>query len=156
MAKRKPLVMVNGQIQQLQSTDSISAAEIPQYTNGEAGAIAIGSPVYISGNDTVMKAKANASGTLPVIGVVADGSIANGVAGGIQDTGTLVSSGGFPIADSLTLAPLTANVIYYASVTTAGTMTANAPSAAGQYVQEIGIATSTTELKLTLRAPVLL
>jgi hypothetical protein len=94
MALRLPLVLVAGQIQQLQSADSISvpsvtAGVVLQQTNDESGAIVICTPVYNDANDGVKKAKADASGTKDVIGLVRDATISNGVAGSIQCDGVL-------------------------------------------------------------------
>jgi hypothetical protein len=45
---------------------------------------------------------------------------------------------------------------YYLSAGTAGLLTATAPSTVGQYVVEIGVALSTTELLIRPRPPILL
>lgn len=144
MAIRKPLVLVSGQIQQLQAGDSISEVGVINLTNGEAGAIVIGAPVYVSAADTVKKAKSDASGTLPVVGLVAQPSITNAVAGAIQMDGILAATTGQWDAVAGTSGGLTANTRYYVSNATAGLLTSTAPTTG--FVQEIGIAISTTEM----------
>lgn len=150
---RKPIVLVNGQLQVLQAGDTLSVAgvsqgNILQLTNAEAGAIVIGAPVYAFGNDQVKKAKADAGATSNVIGLVADASITNGVAGSIQTDGTLAATTGQWDAAFGTSGGLTAGTRYFLSAATAGLGTATPPSSVGQYVVELGIAISTTELIL--------
>jgi hypothetical protein len=153
MALRKPLVLVNGQIQQLQSTDTMdspqSGGDIVSQINDEVGAIVIGTPVYNDANDGVKKAKADASGTKDVIGLVKDTSITNGVAGAIQTSGVLsATTGQWDVAFG-TSGGLVKGTRYYLSAATAGLGTGTAPSTVGQYVVELGIAISTTELLLS-------
>jgi hypothetical protein len=148
MAIKKPLVLNGGQIEQLQSGDTLSNVEFLQLTNGNAGSLVIGEPVYASGNDQVDKARANAVGTVNVIGLVADTSISTGVTGGIQTDGVLTATTGQWDTVAGTSGGLTANTIYYLSSSTAGRITSTAPTTAGEFVQQIGIAISTTELKI--------
>lgn len=151
MAIKKPLVLNNGQIEQLQNTDTLANAESVQLTNANAGALVIGTPVYASGNDAIDKANANAVGTVNVIGLVSDASIASAAAGGVQLDGVVVATTGQWDAVAGTTGGLTKDVIYYLDATTAGKITATAPVAAGQFVKQVGIAISTTELKIELR-----
>jgi hypothetical protein len=148
MAARKPLVLVAGQIQQIQAGDSLNASitenETQQWTNGDVGGHAIGDVVYLSGADTAKKAKADSSTTVPPV-AIALATFAAAAVGSYQTTGTI---GG--------LSGLTAGSVYYLSATTAGQMTTSAPSTAGQYVVELGVAVSTTEFLLRPRAPILL
>lgn len=160
MALRKPLVLAAGQIQQLQSGDTLDAVQsggdaIIQ-TNANAGSLVIGSPVYNSGNDAVDKARADASGTKDVMGLVRDTSIATSAAGAIQTDGVLTATTGQWDTAFGTSGGLTARTRYYLSASTAGVGTATAPSVAGQYVVELGIAISTTELLLNIQQPILL
>lgn len=154
MASRSPLVLVGGQIQQLQAADSlnipsITGGNVIQQTNDEAGAIVIGAPVYNDANDGVKKAKGDGSSTKDVIGLVRDASISNGVAGSIQTDGTLAATTGQWDAVFGTSGGLVKGTRYYLSAATAGLGTSTAPSTVGQYVIELGIAISTTELILS-------
>lgn len=151
MALKKPLVLNGGQVEQLQSADYISSVDLPQLINGNAGSIVIGAPVYSSANDTVDKAKADAVGTANVIGLVADTSIAAAGTGGIQMDGVLAATTGQWDAVAGTTGGLTKDVIYYLSAATAGILTSTAPSVAGQYVLQVGIAISTTEMKIDIK-----
>lgn len=151
MALRKPLVLVNGQIEQLQSSDYIAQNEVPQLTNGNAGAIVIGTPVYASASNTVDKARANAVGTTNVIGLVYDASISNGATGGIQIDGILTATTGEWDAVAGTTGGLTRDVIYYLSDATAGILTSTAPTTSGNYVVQVGIGLSTTDMKIEIQ-----
>src|SRR6185436_15877813 len=97
MALRKPLVINAGQIQQLQSTDTldvtaVGGGDVVSQTNDEAGAIVICTPVYNDAADGVKKAKADASGTKDVMGLVQQASITNGVAGMVLVNGVLTAT----------------------------------------------------------------
>ena len=160
MALRKPLVQNAGQIQQLQSGDTLDAVQsggdaIVQ-TNANAGSIVIGTPVYTSANDAVNKAQANVASTANVLGLVRDTSIAAAAAGAIQTNGVLVATTGQWDAAFGTTGGLTAGVQYYLSATTAGIGTSTAPSTVGQLVTYLGTALSTTELNLEIGRPILL
>lgn len=148
MALRKPLVLVSGQVQQLQSGDTLDAVvsetEGQVYTNGDAGNHVIGEAVYLSAADTVRKAQANAAGTARAV-AIATATIVNATTGTYQTSGSL---GG--------LTGLTAGAVYYLSAATPGAITVTAPSTLGQYVVEIGVATSTTELLIDIKPPILL
>jgi hypothetical protein len=149
MALKKPLVLTNGIPEQLQAGDSIAEVDTINLTNGEAGSIVIGAPVYMFAADSVKKAKADAVGTTPVIGLVAAATIANGVAGAIQMEGVLSATTGQWDAVAGTTGGLTFNTRYFLSNATAGILTSTAPSTG--YSQEVGIAISTTELLIGLK-----
>lgn len=151
MALKKPLVLTNGQIEQLQSADTLATAEAIQLLNGNAGAIVIGTPVYSSANGTVDKAQANAVGTVNVIGMVSDSSIAAAGTGGIQLDGVVVATTGQWDVIAGTTGGLTKDVLYYLDATVAGKITSTAPLTAGQFVKTLGSAISTTELKLNIQ-----
>jgi hypothetical protein len=142
MATRKPLVLVNGQIQQLQSGDTLSGPfaenDTISLTNGDAGSHVIGDVVYISSADTAKKAKADSGTTVPAI-ALATATIGNGASGTYQTTGILTGLSG-----------LTAGAVYYLSDATAGQMTTTPPSTAGHYVQKLGVAISATEFMIDI------
>ena len=139
MALRKPLVIVSGKVREIASSDTLDAAiaeiEILSLVNGEAGAITVGQAVYISGSDTVKKAKADASGTSDVTGFVVDTTIASSASGSIQTGGTLTGLSG-----------LTAGSRYYLSAATAGAITTTPPSGSGQFIVPVGFAVNTTDI----------
>lgn len=72
MASRTPLVLVSGQVQQLQSGDTLNApktgGDVLSQTNDKAGAIVIGTPVYNDAADGVKKGKADAAPTATYAG----------------------------------------------------------------------------------------
>jgi len=159
MALRKPLVIVSGKVQQLQAGDTLSGPfeeiEGQAMTSGEAGGIVIGSPVYCSAVDTVKKGQANAAGTVELIGL-AQASIATAGVGYIQTAGLLAATTGEWDAVAGTTGGLAFGVVYYLDPSTAGMITATAPTSVGQYVVRVGRATSTTELVIDIGQPVLL
>lgn len=160
MAVQKPLVIINGQVQQIPAGDTLSAAssevDVVAMTNANAGSIVIGTPVYVSAAGSVNKASAAAAGTAKVLGLVKDNSIAAAGSGYIQTDGVLsATTGAWDVVTGGT-GGLTAGTLYYLSAT-AGQLTTTAPSGSGQYVMKVGMALSTTELEIdTDRGGVLL
>lgn len=148
MAVRKPLVLVSGEIQQLQSGDTLggTVAEIEDqtWTNADTGNHVIGDVVYLNAADSVKKALAAAISTAQAI-AIATTTITNGTTG-IYRTAAILSG----------LTGLTAGAVYYLSATTAGQMTTTAPSSPGQYVVRLGTAVSTTEFQIKIERPILL
>ena len=151
MAQKKPLVLNSGQIEQLQSTDYIANNDIPQLTNGNAGSIVIGTVVYASAANTVDKARANAVGTTNAIGLVYDASIVAAASGGVLMDGIMSATTGQWDVVAGTTGGLTRDTIYFLSSATAGLLTATAPTAVGEFVVSVGIAISTTELKIEIQ-----
>ncbi len=158
MSARKPLVIVNGQIQQLQAGDTLDAmsseVDIVSKTNGNASPIVICTPVYVKVDGTVDMAKADASGTVQVLGLVKDTSIAASASGAIQTDGVLVATTGQWDTVAGTTGGLTAGTVYYVDPSTAGKLTATAPTTTGQFVVRVGLALSTTELDISTTAPI--
>lgn len=156
MASKKPLVVgADGLPQQLQAGDTLDApqsgGDILVQTNDESTPIVIGAPVYNDAADGVKKAKADASGTSNPIGLVAAASIAAGIAGTILISGILSATTGQWDAIAGTTGGLTAGTRYFLSAATSGLLTSTPPNAVGQYIVEVGIAISTTELKVNIR-----
>jgi hypothetical protein len=160
MSLRKPLVIVSGQVEQLQSGDVLDAAVEGGgnyiLTNNESGAIVIGAPVYSQAVDAVKKAKADSLSTAVVVGLVSDTSIANGASGNIKLGGVLTATTAQWDAVAGTTGGLTFNTLYFLSASTAGQITATAPTTVGQVVTQIGVALSTTELLIAIRPAILL
>jgi hypothetical protein len=155
MAVRKPLVLVSGRIQQLQSGDSIGAFETGQVTLTAAATLIAGNAVYASAAATVDKARANATGTSNVIGLATTG-ITSSATGVIQVNGVLTLTTTEWDAVAGTTGGLTYNTTYFLSAGTAGLLTSTAPSTVGQTVVEIGTALSTTDLAVSIKSYVLL
>ena len=160
MAARKPLVLVAGQIQQLQSGDTLDASttevDVISMTNKEASPVVIGAPVYVSGAGQVKKAKADAIGTAKVLGLMTPASTNADAAGNVQTNGVLVATTTQWDAVAGTTGGLTAGATYYLSKDTAGLLTETAPTAVGELVTKVGEALSTTELMINPEPPILL
>lgn len=161
MATQIPLVLVSGQPQRLQPGDTLnvpvySGGDVISLTNDESGSIVIGTPVYSDAAAGVKKAKADASGTKSALGLVSDTTISNAVAGNIMLNGFLTATTGQWDAVFGTTGGLAFGTRYYLSAVTAGLGTSTAPSTASQYVVELGMAVSTTVLKIDIKQPVLL
>lgn len=158
MPTRLPLVIVNGQLQQLQSGDNLDVrANQIQLLNDEAAPVVIGTPVYSDANGGIKKAQANAVGTSKPVGLVGQApSIANGVAGAVTVDG--IQSATTAQWDVVTgqTGGLTFNTTYFLDPSTAGKLTIVAPTTVGQLVVQIGQALSTTDLKINIQQSVLL
>jgi hypothetical protein len=158
MATKKPLVITNGQIEQLQAGDTLDApvteVDVVSKTNDNSGAITIGTPVYVKSNGNVDKAQANASGTVQVLGLVRDASISSSTSGVIQTDGVLSATTAQWDAVTGDSGGLTPGAAYYLSASTAGQLTTNAPTTAGQFVVRIGLALSSTELDISIAPPI--
>lgn len=154
MAQKKALVLTNGKIEQLQSGDYLQQADIPQFTNGNAGSLVIGTPVYSSANSTVDKARANAVGTSNVIGLVADSSISAAGTGAVQTDGVLTATTAEWDAVAGTTGGLTRDVIYYLDSATAGKLTSTSPTINPNYSVKVGIGLSTTEMLIQIGYPI--
>ena len=136
----------------LSGTSSSTSFLSTSLTNGTASAIAIGSAVYISGAGTVGLANANASTTSGVVGLVSDVSIAASAAGNVAVSGVVTAT--TTQWDSVTgqTGGLTFGAYYFLSNVTAGYLTTTAPTSG--LVCMVGVALSTTQLKLQIERPI--
>jgi len=124
--------------------------------NDNGSTIAIGAPVYVKSNGHVDLAKADASSTTRVAGLVFDAAgIATTVSGNIISDGILTATTGQWDAIAGTSGGLTPGTVYYLSAATAGLLTATAPSTATQFVEPVGIALSATQMALLLSEPII-
>lgn len=151
MPARRPLVVIGGQIQNLPSGDSLDApvseVDVISLNNASGSSAAICRAVY-AGATGFQLAQANSSATKNVIGLVRDTAIASNASGNIQSDGVMVATSAQWDAVTGGSTGLTPGAIYYLSATTAGAITSSAPSTAGQYVVQVGIALSTTALDI--------
>lgn len=158
MAVKKPIVQYSGQLAELAAGDDLgvssNAMEITAI-NGEAGAIVIGAPVYVSAAGTVKKAQATSAALEKCVGLVSDASIAAAATGGVLVNGLLAATTGQWDAVTGEVGGLTPGAQYFLDVTL-GLLSQTAPSAAGQYVRRIGRAFSTTEMLVEISQSVLL
>lgn len=161
MAISPPLVLgADGLPQQLQAGDSISTAvsavTVRQVTNSDASAVVIGAPVYAFGPDQVKRAQANAKATSQVVGLGYDVTVAAAGTGNIISEGILVATTVQWDAVAGTTGGLAFGTRYFLDPANPGKITATVPTTGGQTNTLIGIALSTTELNLTITAPILL
>lgn len=161
MALRKPLVIAGDQVEQLQAGDTLDApqggGDQQVLTNDEATPVVIGAPVYVDANDGFKKAQANAVGTASVIGLAAkDPSIAAAAAGPVTISGVLTATAAQWDAVTGDVGGLVFNKKYFLSALTAGKITQTAPIVVGNLVVEVGVALSTTELKVNIQRTILL
>lgn len=156
MAVKRPLVITNGQIEQLQAGDTIEHPGILNRTNNNAGAIVIGNAVYVDGAGTVDLAQADAAATKDVLGLVVDTTIAAAASGGIITTGILTATTGEWDAVTGQVGGLTSGAKYWLDPTTPGNLTPTAPTITGDYVAPVGKALSTTEFEVDVDHTILL
>ena len=160
MSQRKPLVIVDGQIQQIQSGDvldaSVAEVDVVSKQNDNVGSIAIGQPVYTKSNGNVDLAQADAGATVEVLGLVRDASIAAAASGEIQTDGVLTGTTGE--WDNVTgeTGGLTPGAVYYLDPDTPGNLTQTAPTTTGDFVVRVGRAISTTAMEISVSQPILL
>lgn len=152
MAKKKPLVLTNGQIEQLQSGDQIDHRNTVSRDNDNAGAITIGQPVYATSGTNVDLAQADAQGTIRVNGLVEDISIAAAATGDIVVDGILTATTGQWDAVTGDVGGLTPGSNYFLDAATAGNLTKTAPSTG--FVVRVGHALSDTELEIEIQQPI--
>ncbi|MEX0271213.1 hypothetical protein AB3R30_18915 [Leptolyngbyaceae cyanobacterium UHCC 1019] len=152
MPAYKPLVLVDGELAQLQSGDTldvtVSAADEATLTNGSGSSVPIGTPVYISAASACQPSRANASGTAKVIGLVAATSVAAAATGAIRKDGTLVGTTAQWDAITGQTGGLTPGATYFLSEATAGRLTTTAPTTG--WVLSIGTALSTTDFEIQI------
>jgi len=157
MSLRKPLVIVDGRIRQINAFDTLDAqvieVDIINQVNGNAGAVVIGQAVYTSAAGTFDLAQANALATVEVLGIIKEG-IASAASGPIQTDGVIKAT----IAqwDNVTgqVGGLTAGSVYYLDPDIAGNLTIVAPTIVEDFVARIGRAISTTELEISVLQPI--
>lgn len=156
MAVKTPLVLgSSGHPEQLQAADTITVStsftNTEQVTNGGGAAAVICTPVYISAADTFLLAQANAAATADVYGLVYDASIGAAASGSIATDGLVTATTGQWDAVTGLVGGLVAGTDYFLSATTAGRLTATAPTAAGQFNVFVGKAKSATTLSVSIR-----
>lgn len=156
MAIRKPLVIntSTGDVEQLQTGDSLQTVEFVQLKNGEAGTVDPGTPVYMQATlSTFKKAQSDVVGTSRCIGLVGDTAILTGATGGVALDGVLTLSIAQWDTACFEAIPtgLTFNTKYYVYPGSAGLISSACPTTTGHYVAELGIALNTTDLKLSIK-----
>lgn len=152
MAKKKPLVITNGQIERLQAGDRLDLANSATKTNNSGATINIASPLYISGNDVEL-AQANAQSTVRVAGL-AEATTANGNNIEVVADGVFTATTGEWDAVTGETGGLTAGADYFLDPDNAGQLTQTAPDASGEFVVRVGHALSDTEMEIEIAQPI--
>lgn len=133
---------------------TVEASTQVAMTNANGGSLVIGTPVYVSVGGSVDKADAGATSTTKAIGLVADTSIATTASGNIAVAGILTATTGQWDAVTGQTGGLTGGATYFIDAGTSGLLTTTAPSGAGEYVAAVGIALSTTKMKIHIQPTV--
>jgi hypothetical protein len=156
MVARKPIVLNAGQLEQLQSGDSLDAnlAQLINRINANAATINIGEPVYSTSATSVDLSQANAQSTIRIAGLVADITIAAAAAGNVAVDGVLVATTGQWDAVTGQTGGLTPGADYFLDPSTPGRLTTTAPTTAGQFVVRVGHALSDTEFEIEIQQPI--
>lgn len=148
MAVRKPLTIVNGQIERLQPGDSIDLGNTVSKDNMSGSTIPKCTPVYVSSGNMV-PAQADAQATVAVAGLVDDDTTNN-------SSGNIVTDGVFEALpadwDAVTgqTGGLTVGADYWLDANTAGMLTTNAPDADGDFVKKVGHALTATQMDVEI------
>lgn len=156
MAQKKPIVITNGQLEQLQAGDTLDANLVQLITraNNTGGALVIGTPVYaVSGTD-IAEAQADAQGTIRIAGLVADVTIADTASGQVAIDGILTATTGQWDAVTGETGGLTPGANYFLDAATAGMLTQTAPTSVGEFVVRVGHALSATEFEIEIQQPI--
>lgn len=153
MAAKKPLALYLGEIQQLQSGDTLDAAasEVDVIARTAAEALIAGNAVYESSDTEVSKADADADATAKPIGL-ARAAISSAASGSIQTNGVITLTTGEWDAICGTTGGLAYGTRYFLSAT-AGLLSATAPSTTGHYVVPVIVGLSTTEALIVVNWP---
>jgi len=164
MAARIPLVIKEGEIQQLQAGDTLNASQVETetvtLTNGEINALVICSVVYSDANDSAKRALATVVATSEVVGFATAATVAAGQPATIQTSGVLAATTGqwdamAAAADSQS-GGLTVGQVYYLGEGAAGKYTKTGTHTVGSALVRLGIAISTTEMLIGISEPILL
>ena len=148
---KKPLVLTNGQLEQLQAGDTLALFHTLEVVNGEATPALIGVVVYIDSANTIKFAKADSDTTKNAI-AMCQNDINPGESGAIQINSLLTLT--TAQWDTITgdIGGLTPGSVYYLSNTAAGWITKIAPTTG--YVVKIGIAVSAIDFEILVGTPI--
>lgn len=126
-------------------------------TSAESTTMTLGTPVYVSGEGACMRAVANSRARGTVVGLVAISELLPGIAGAIRNSGVL--RGATAQWDAITgdTGGLVPDAFYFLSLTAGRLSRSPLPSSSrGSVNTVVGLATSSTDMKLLLRDPLTL
>jgi len=153
MAIKKPIVLnlTNGQLEQLQGTDSIDLGNTVTKNNPALVTLPFGTPVHFSGGDAI-PSQANAQGTIRVAGFVAE-DITTVTSGPILIDGKLTAALASDWDSIVTEAGgIVEGTNYFLDEANAGQITAIPPTTG--FVVRLGHALSTTEFEIEVQQPI--
>jgi len=145
---KKPLVLAGGEIEQLQSSDSL--APVPNTLSLENGGtvdLSICTPVYITGADAVDVAD---SGSLPNVIGITTGAIVVSTVGVIQTDGKLTATTAEWDARTGQTGGLTPGAAYYLG--NWGAVVSTPPTSG--YLVRLGIAINLTDFEIKISRPI--
>lgn len=144
MAIKKPLALYDGEVKQLQPGDNVSNPETIERVFTSLSVIC--QPVYADANGSVDLANASAEATSDAIGLAAEG-VAAAASGAVLVDGVLPATTGEWDAVTGLVGGLVVDQKYWLDTST-GLLTDSTglPAAVGEWVVEMGIALSTTEM----------
>ena len=151
MAKKKPIVLTNGQLEQLQAGDTLDLKNSATKTNNTGGALTIGTPVYVSGGNAI-PAQADAQATIRVAGFIAEVTVADADPTEVISDGVLEATTGQWDAITGQVGGLTEGADYFLDEANAGRMKTSAPTTG--FVVRLGHALSTTEFEIEVQQPI--
>ena len=141
---KKPLVLSNGNLEQLQKGDILipSPDRVPLISDDF---IIIGMPVYISSSNHCKRAKADSIITTNPIGLCFDNKL-------VQTNGTIFSNNWDFVVEEL--GGLIPGRFYYLSDRLAGKITKKPPMFLGHFIVQIGVAISRTRFEIRIGTPI--
>lgn len=155
MASNPPLILVSGEIRQMQIGDILTDPTGGASANGAflglsaSSAFSKGQIGYVNGGGlgfvSVELAKADSAATCRTLLCVAAQAVIAGGTGVFFFYGYLTGLSGLSLATS-----------YYLSATTAGAITTTPPSTAGQFIVKVGTAIIATDFFYKFERPILL
>lgn len=150
MAIKKPLVLTNGELEQLQPGDRVQQVVLFDRQNGNTSNLVICTPVYASGAGQVNEAQADSASTKNVLGLIADEDVAPSDDGAIQSDGIFAATTGQWDAVTGDTGGLITGLRYYLDDLAPGMLTKTIPILQGNYIVPVGMALSTTELEISI------
>jgi len=156
MALLRPLVIIDGQIQQLPSGDTIDGEALTiDLTEADLTGAAKFTPVYIASSSSFRQSIANDAVKKDVVGFTTAAVTIGGV-GTIQLEGVLEGTTGDWDTVTGGTGGLVAGDVYWLDPDNLGRITNTAPTTDGDYVVPLGEAVSTTEFIIDIDTSVLL
>jgi hypothetical protein len=156
MSVKKPLVITNGRVEQLQAGDRIDLGNTISKNNIDVGPVVVGQPMIVTGADA-KTAHAGSASRISVAGLVMeDAAPATPVS--IMAVGIMSASVAQWEAVTGNPAGLVTGKSYYlvADAPFPGKLQETAPTLDGQFIVHVGIALSSTQMKIQIEQPVLL